>query len=166
MPRTPRRDTPDPADERLDRRELINWLAVLGIGAGSIVTGGLGAAAETASASSPSNPSGSRPGERHGAPPGGTYVVINHEEQYSIWPSEEQPPRGWRPRTQPVSLNQAVEKLREPAEDLRFHVVINHEEQYGIWPSDYAVPGGFRVTKKDCRLTDCAGSIAEDPPRR
>jgi MbtH protein len=27
----------------------------------------------------------------------GTYVVvINHEEQYSIWPSQKDIPRGWR----------------------------------------------------------------------
>jgi MbtH protein len=23
-------------------------------------------------------------------------VVINHEEQYSIWPAEREPPRGWK----------------------------------------------------------------------
>lgn len=24
-------------------------------------------------------------------------VVINHEEQYSIWPAEREVPRGWKP---------------------------------------------------------------------
>lgn len=24
------------------------------------------------------------------------YIVINHEEQYSIWPSNQKPPSGWR----------------------------------------------------------------------
>jgi MbtH protein len=23
-------------------------------------------------------------------------VVLNHEEQYSIWPADQEPPRGWR----------------------------------------------------------------------
>lgn len=23
-------------------------------------------------------------------------VVVNHEEQYSIWPADEEPPTGWR----------------------------------------------------------------------
>jgi MbtH protein len=23
-------------------------------------------------------------------------VVVNHEEQYSIWPADQEPPRGWR----------------------------------------------------------------------
>jgi MbtH protein len=27
----------------------------------------------------------------------GTYaVVLNHEEQYSIWPEDREPPEGWR----------------------------------------------------------------------
>ncbi|MDG4830678.1 MbtH family protein [Solwaraspora sp. WMMD1047] len=28
---------------------------------------------------------------------GDTYqVVVNHEEQYSIWPADREPPAGWR----------------------------------------------------------------------
>ncbi len=28
-------------------------------------------------------------------------VVINHEEQYSIWPAERQPPSGWKTIPEP-----------------------------------------------------------------
>lgn len=27
----------------------------------------------------------------------GYQVVVNHEEQYSIWPADRTPPAGWRP---------------------------------------------------------------------
>ena len=160
MPKEPRSEAPDLAEDTLDRRELINWLAVLGVAAGGAAVGGLPVAAQ------PSDSSGKRTEEDHGPPGQGTYVVINHEEQYSIWPSRETPPRGWRARSEPVSLRQAVEQVPGPAGKLRFQVVINHEEQYSIWPVDHQVPKGFRVKKKDCRLTDCAKAIGEGPPGR
>ncbi|MCX4671447.1 MbtH family NRPS accessory protein [Streptomyces sp. NBC_01381] len=34
-------------------------------------------------------------GPQHGGDPAAYRVVVNHEEQYSIWPAEQPRPAGW-----------------------------------------------------------------------
>jgi MbtH protein len=47
------------------------------------------------------------------------YVVINHEEQYSIWPSEQRRPAGWRDIGRKGSKEQCLEYIEEVWTDMR-----------------------------------------------
>ena len=91
----------------------------------------------------------------------GRYVVINHEEQYSIWPQGLERPRGWKPLGDDRPLGEAVEGIAARVDRLRFRVVINHEEQYSIWPVDRELPRGFRTRVEKCGLSECARHLAE-----
>lgn len=66
----------------MKRHELKNWLAALGIG------GGLAVSAHA----TPPKPAAPEVKKAQADP---RYVVINHEEQYSIWPSSRVP-AGWK----------------------------------------------------------------------
>ena len=39
-------------------------------------------------------------------------VVVNHEEQYSIWPADLSPPKGWTEAGRAGSLDEAVTDLK------------------------------------------------------
>ncbi len=39
-------------------------------------------------------------------------VVVNHEEQYSIWPADLAPPRGWKDVAPPGALDEAVAHVK------------------------------------------------------
>ena len=96
-------------------------------------------------------------------------VVINHEEQYGIWPINKKPPKGWQ-KTE-IQGNQAKcqEYIEEVWTDMRplsirkmnlseeteYSVVINHEEQYSIWPKKLALPEKWRKTKINGNLSHC-----------
>lgn len=103
-------------------------------------------------------------------------VVINHEEQYSIWSADRELPRGWKATgfvgTEEESLDHIEEvwtdvrplekrratalaiygKLRSSAAGrsgaggVSYRVVINHEEQYSIWLADREPPKGWKAT--------------------
>lgn len=47
------------------------------------------------------------------------YVVINHEEQYSVWPADRQPPRGWRATGRPDTRTACLDHIEEVWTDLR-----------------------------------------------
>ena len=100
-------------------------------------------------------------------------VVVNHEEQYSIWPAKKKPDRGWK--NAGVRGNQAkcqdyieevwtdmrplsVQKMDLP-KDTEYAVVINHEEQYSIWPKELALPERWRLTKVHGGLYPCVKYI-------
>jgi uncharacterized protein YbdZ (MbtH family) len=93
------------------------------------------------------------------------YVVINHEEQYSIWPAADEPPKGWRVLHDRIDLAGAVKRFPR-VERQRFQVVINHEEQYSIWPQDRRPPRGYKVPegvrgRRPCRIDECGRLLAE-----
>jgi MbtH protein len=46
-------------------------------------------------------------------------VVLNHEEQYSIWPSGQQPPPGWRPEGMQGSREECLSYIGEVWRDMR-----------------------------------------------
>ena len=100
-------------------------------------------------------------------------VVINHEEQYSIWPVSKKSPKGWLGTE--IRGNQAkcqeyieevwtdmrplsIQKMNLP-EDTEYFVVINHEEQYSIWPKELALPESWRQTKTHGTLYPCVKYI-------
>jgi len=47
------------------------------------------------------------------------YVVINHEEQYSVWPADRQLPPGWRPTGRPGTRQACLDHIEEVWTDLR-----------------------------------------------
>lgn len=118
------------------------------------------------------------------AAPQDTYkVVINHEEQYSIWPAGGRPGddskplgRGWRPAGMEGSLGKcqkwlhgvwtdmrplSVRKEAAGTKDLPYRVVINHEEQYSIWFADKDLERGWKNTGTSGRLGRCQDYIEE-----
>jgi MbtH protein len=46
-------------------------------------------------------------------------VVVNHEEQYSIWPVEKQNPLGWRPAGKSGPKAECLEYIKEVWTDMR-----------------------------------------------
>jgi MbtH protein len=47
------------------------------------------------------------------------YVVINDEEQYSIWEADRTIPDGWRPVGPPRSKQECLDHIDEVWDDLR-----------------------------------------------
>ena len=46
-------------------------------------------------------------------------VVINHEEQYSIWPADRRTPRGWRDIAKKGTRQQCFNHIEEVWTDMR-----------------------------------------------
>lgn len=46
-------------------------------------------------------------------------VVVNHEEQYSIWPAEKEPPRGWKSVGKSGSKEECLGYIKEVWVDMR-----------------------------------------------
>jgi len=46
-------------------------------------------------------------------------VVVNHEEQYSIWPAERENPRGWRDAGKVGYKQECLEYINEVWTDMR-----------------------------------------------
>jgi MbtH protein len=46
-------------------------------------------------------------------------VVVNHEEQYSIWPADRQPPVGWRDIGKTGPKPECLAYIREVWTDMR-----------------------------------------------
>jgi MbtH protein len=46
-------------------------------------------------------------------------VVVNDEDQYSIWPAGQQAPPGWTTIGQPASRNECLEHIAELWVDMR-----------------------------------------------
>lgn len=75
----------------------------------------------------------------------GYKVVVNHEDQYSIWPADRETPPGWRDTGSigsPAKCLAYVEKNVGP--DTTFKLVVNEANQYSIWPADRETPPGWR----------------------
>ena len=46
-------------------------------------------------------------------------VVVNHEEQYSIWPARRELPSGWTSIGEPASKETCLRKIEEVWTDMR-----------------------------------------------
>ena len=46
-------------------------------------------------------------------------VVINHEEQYSIWPAERENPLGWKDAGKSGTKQECLEHIKEVWTDMR-----------------------------------------------
>ena len=46
-------------------------------------------------------------------------VVVNHEEQYSIWPADRASPRGWKDAGRAGTEQQCLEYIEEVWTDMR-----------------------------------------------
>lgn len=46
-------------------------------------------------------------------------VVINHEEQYSLWPADREPPRGWRAEGEKCTEKACIAYIEEVWTDMR-----------------------------------------------
>jgi MbtH protein len=108
------------------------------------------------------------------------HVVVNHEEQYSIWLAGEEPPKGWAKVGDSCALKDCHKKIEEVWTDMRplsllkimkaekldsreakYAVVINHEEQYSIWLADREVPTGWKPVDFQGSKEKCMDYIEE-----
>ncbi|MCP2168581.1 MbtH family protein [Goodfellowiella coeruleoviolacea] len=48
-----------------------------------------------------------------------TRVVVNHEEQYSIWPADREPPAGWTPVGVTGTEDECLDWIERTWTDLR-----------------------------------------------
>jgi MbtH protein len=46
-------------------------------------------------------------------------VVLNHEEQYSIWPADQEPPPGWRREGTQGTRDECLARIGEVWRDMR-----------------------------------------------
>jgi MbtH protein len=58
-------------------------------------------------------------------------VVLNHEEQYSIWPEDRENPRGWRDAGKSGTKEECLAHIREVWTDMRPLSVRRAIEQRG-----------------------------------
>jgi MbtH protein len=54
-------------------------------------------------------------------------VVINHEEQYSIWPADKEPPRGWRDAGKTGPKAECLKYIGEIWTDMRPSSLRSHD---------------------------------------
>jgi MbtH protein len=102
-------------------------------------------------------------------------VVINHEEQYSIWPLKMENPKGWKDTKIRGNQRKCQKYIEEVWTDMRplsiremnlpdktgYMVVINHEEQYSIWPQDIDMPNKWKPIGVQGDLKKCKAYIEE-----
>lgn len=100
-------------------------------------------------------------------------VVINHEEQYSIWRYNIEAQEGWENTEIKGKLVKCKDYIEEVWTDMRplsiqkmnlseeteYAVVINHEEQYSIWPKEIELPEKWRKTEFQGLLYPCVRYI-------
>ncbi|MBV1923764.1 MAG: MbtH family NRPS accessory protein [Flavobacteriaceae bacterium] len=100
-------------------------------------------------------------------------VVINHEEQYSIWQYSVETQDGWENTEIRGNLAKCKNYIDEVWTDMRplsiqkmnlseeteYAVVINHEEQYSIWPKEIELPENWRKTEFQGLLSPCVRYI-------
>jgi MbtH protein len=46
-------------------------------------------------------------------------VVVNHEEQYSVWPADQDPPAGWREAGKSGTKEECLAHVKEVWTDMR-----------------------------------------------
>ena len=91
---------------------------------------------------------------------GALMVVINHEEQYSLWPASNAVPKGWKAVTEEAPATTAAATLKTYVGGEEVYVVINHEEQYSVWLKGEPLPDGWEATGQKCAAAAC-GNLLE-----
>lgn len=66
-------------------------------------------------------------------------VVLNHEEQYSIWPAERENPPGWRDAGKSGSKQVCLAYIKDVWVDMRPLSVRKHLEKFSS-KADYSAP--------------------------
>ena len=59
-------------------------------------------------------------------------VVVNHEEQYSIWPEYKEIPGGWRPANKIGKKQECLDYVKEVWTDMRPLSLRKHMEKTGL----------------------------------
>jgi MbtH protein len=99
-------------------------------------------------------------------------VIVNHEEQYAVWPVDREPPAGYRPEGGRGTLGACHRHIRRVWTDLRprsfraphssgteFKVVVNDEEQHAVWPALRDPSMGWREVGRSGSLSECQEHI-------
>ena len=105
-------------------------------------------------------------------------VVINHEEQYSIWPRQKADKLEGKVVVEsclleachkyieevwtdmrPLNLRKKMADKKIDPDKSRFFVVINHEEQYLIVMDEGEIPRGWKPVGKAASLSACQDHI-------
>ena len=103
-------------------------------------------------------------------------VIINHEEQYAIWPIKEESPYGWKDTGFHGNMDRCHQYIKEVWTDMRplsvqkmnlpkmteYFVVINHEEQYLVWPVEHKLPKNWKPLKTKGTLDICTAYIRKN----
>jgi len=139
--------------------ELKNWVAVLGLGSGAAVATSA-QALETPSSDQTSyhhDADGAQETGKGGAAKSlGLYVVINHEEQFTVWPKARAIPKGWSSIGKSGDApKEAVNRLLKRVNKESRYVVINHEEQYSLWPAGKTLPPKWKPLSTQCEAAKC-----------
>ena len=104
-------------------------------------------------------------------------VIINHEEQYIIWPQNQATPRGWSTTKVKGNLMKCQKYINGVWTDMRplsvqksyakggaeYQVVLEAEflGVYMIWPASKALPRGYKATKVKGSFAKCTKHIKE-----
>ena len=107
-------------------------------------------------------------------------VVVNHEEQYSVWPQQKTEGTEWRVAVESCGLDACHDYIEEVWTDMRplslrkemadekldagkakFRIIVNHEEQYSVVLAESDVPKGWKSIGKAGSLAECQDQIEE-----
>jgi MbtH protein len=110
----------------------------------------------------------------------GFKVVINHEEQYSVWPRAIEMGGKWKIAVKscsleachdhigkvwtdmrPLSLRKQMVDIKLDPSKTQFRVVINHEEQYSVILAETEVPNGWKPIGSARSLKECHDHIGK-----
>lgn len=136
----------------MSKHKLTDWSARLGVSAAVPLVAAAVAAAPQLEAQA---------GDKEvtkGGP--GTMIVINHEEQYSLWPASMATPKGWEPVTDAAPARTAAASLRDYVGGNAVYVIINHEEQFSLWEKGETIPKGWTDTGRTCAANACGKTLA------
>ena len=65
-------------------------------------------------------------------------VLLNHEEQYSIWPADRESPRGWRDAGKSGSKAECLVYIKKVWTDMR--PLSLRKKMDGVWTSKETIP--------------------------
>jgi MbtH protein len=118
-------------------------------------------------------------------------VVVNDEEQYSIWPADRENAFGWNDAGKTGTRQEVTAYIKEVWTDMRprslqneekrgvagaalaaggrsdredqtiYKVIVNHEDQYSIWPADRENPLGWNDAGKSGTRAEVIAYIEE-----
>lgn len=102
-------------------------------------------------------------------------VVINHEEQYSIFPAEKPLSKTWKLTDKNGSYQECMDYIEEVWTDMRplsiqkmklpketkYMVIKNQDHLLTIWPEKVRLPEGWKSTGEIGSLEDCSLKIKQ-----